>query len=41
MVTNKKEALEELKSTETKLIDVLENVNAQEKPKGFVRRLFG
>ena len=32
---------QELKSTETKLIGVLENVNSQQKPKGFFKRLFG
>ena len=31
---------QELKSTETKLIGVLENVRSQEKPSGFIKRLF-
>jgi hypothetical protein len=41
MVSNNKAALEKLKTTEAKLIGVLGNVNAQEKPKGLIRRLFG
>ena len=38
---NAEEYRQELKSTETKLIGVLENVNSQQKPKGFFKRLFG
>jgi len=37
---NAEEYRQELKSTETKLIGVLEKVQPQEKPKGFLRRVF-